>query len=101
MLKLNPRSVVNIKIYARDKRSITEVFKNLKKSIKNFSFVRLPSKVNDVVICPAVSGRGYSTFKKYRVTLKKAICIISNIKDLQNATKCIGIEGVFFQTVIQ
>ena len=101
MLKPENRSNVKIKIYAQDKKSISEVFKNLKKSLKSFSFVRLPSKYNEVVICPSVSGRGYSTFKKYRCTLKKAICVLSNIKDLQNATKSIGIKGVFFETVVQ
>ena len=101
MLKLDNKAQVGIKIYTQDKKALTEVFKNLKKSIKNFSFVRLPTKYNKVVICPAVSGRGYSTFRKYHTSLKKAICIIYNIKDLQNATKCIGIKNIYFETVVK
>ena len=94
------RSPIELKLYSEGKAPLNLAVSNLRRSLKKFSFVRLPVKKSALQICPSVSGRGYSTFKKYENTLNRAVFYISSIRDLNNVVKSLSIRGLYFETKI-
>ena len=76
---------------------MNQVHSKLKRFLKNYSFVRLPSKKSVLTIRPAVSGKGYATFYKYGLSLKRALCRL-NFKDLKLVSKYFDVKDFYFET---
>lgn len=95
-------SYVNFKFYTWQKSLIEDMKLNLKKRLKTgYSFVSLPTKKNKLVIRVGPSGRGYSNYKKYGLSLRRGFCRVYNLNLMNVALKCVNIPGVYLNTSVE
>ena len=92
---------VKFKLYSIGKGPLDKAYKNLKSKIKDFSFVRLPCRINKLVLRGSVSGKGYATFVKYKKTINRAICIIKDMKNLNSILQATNVKDLYVETSIE
>ena len=93
---------LNIKFYTWDGSLVEDLKRILKKKLNGkYTLVNLPKKKRKITLRTGPSGRGYSTYRKYGLILRRGLIRLKDLNLMNVMLKCVSIPGIYLNTSIE